>query len=210
MYCPKCGKETEESGNFCQSCGANLKDLQKRPFSRKRVGVIKTEKFAGLGGRFLGGLIDLIFLLLFDLMAAAIIGIISWLTVQPDPVATAIRMLNQYYYHLPRTDATGQIVHAIIPTQIIFSVFIFLVLVPWIYFAYLYSSRNQGTLGNMAVRVAVTDMQGNRITFGRATLRFFAMYLCIFTLLIGFLIIAFTGYKQGLHDKIAATLVFRQ
>ena len=28
MYCPKCGKETEQSGIFCQSCGANLKDLK--------------------------------------------------------------------------------------------------------------------------------------------------------------------------------------
>jgi uncharacterized RDD family membrane protein YckC len=210
MYCPKCGKETEESGNFCQSCGANLKELQKRPFARKRVGSIKTEKFAGLGGRFLGGLIDLVFLFLFDVMAAAIIAIVVWLLSRPNPLTEAIRMLNQYYHHLPRTDATGQAVNAIIPPQIVFSIFIFLVLIPWIYFAYLYSSKNQGTLGNMAVRVAVTDMQGNRITFGRATLRFFGMYLCLFTLLIGFLIIAFTGYRQGLHDKIAATLVFYQ
>ena len=102
------------------------------------------------------------------------------------------------------------IIQAVVPPQIIFSVFLFFILIPWIYFAYFYSSRNQGTLGNMAVGVAVTDMQGNRITFGRATLRFFAMYLCLLTLLVGFLIIAFTGYKQGLHDKIAGTLVFRQ
>jgi uncharacterized RDD family membrane protein YckC len=143
-------------------------------------------------------------------MAAAIIAIVVWLLSRPNPLTEAIRMLNQYYHHLPRTDATGQAVNAIIPPQIVFSIFIFLVLIPWIYFAYLYSSKNQGTLGNMAVRVAVTDMQGNRITFGRATLRFFGMYLCLFTLLIGFLIIAFTGYRQGLHDKIAATLVFYQ
>jgi hypothetical protein len=169
MYCPKCGKETEQSGKFCQWCGAELKDGQDRPFSRKRVGSVKTEKFS-----------------------------------------ETIRMLNQYYNHLPRTDAAGQVVNAIVPPQIIFSVFIFLILIPWVYFAYFYSSKNQGTLGNMAVRVAVTDMEGNRITFGRATLRFFAMYLCLFTILIGFLVIAFTAYKQGLHDKIAATLVFRQ
>jgi uncharacterized RDD family membrane protein YckC len=210
MYCPKCGKETEQSGKFCQWCGAELKEAQDRPFSRRRVGSVKTEKFSGLGGRFLGGLIDLFFLFLFDLFAAVIIGIIAWLASRPDPVSETIRMLNQYYHHLPRTDAAGQVVNAIIPPQIIFSVFIFLILVPWVYFAYFYSSKNQGTLGNMAVRAAVTDMEGNRITFGRATLRFFAMYLCLFTILIGFLVIAFTTYKQGLHDKIAATLVFRQ
>ena len=119
-------------------------------------------------------------------------------------------MLYQYYLHIPRTDATGQVINAAIPPQILLSTFIFLILVPWIYFAYLESSKNQATLGKMAVRSAVTDMQGNRITFSRATLRFFGKWLCVFTLFIGFLIIAFTAYRQGLHDKIAGTLVFRQ
>jgi uncharacterized RDD family membrane protein YckC len=210
MYCPKCGKETEQSGKFCQWCGSSLKEVSDRPFSRKKVGLIKTERFAGLGGRFLGGIVDLIFLILFDILATGFIAIVAYLSGRPNPVTETVRMLNQYYHHLPRTDATGQVVQAVIPPQIIFSVFLFFILIPWVYFAYFYSSKNQGTLGNMAVRVAVTDMQGNRITFGRATLRFFAMYLCLFTLLIGFLIIAFTGYRQGLHDKIAATLVFRQ
>ncbi|HPH34593.1 MAG TPA: RDD family protein, partial [Methanoregulaceae archaeon] len=71
MYCPRCGKETEQSGNFCQSCGASFKDIPQRPFTKKRTGSIKTERFSGLSGRFLGGLIDLFFLILFDLMVAA-------------------------------------------------------------------------------------------------------------------------------------------
>ncbi|HNO07761.1 MAG TPA: zinc ribbon domain-containing protein, partial [Methanoregulaceae archaeon] len=86
MYCPRCGKETEQSGNFCQSCGISFKDLTRRPFTKKRTGTIKTESFSGLSGRFLGGLIDLFFLILFDLMVAAAMGIISWLLSRPDPV----------------------------------------------------------------------------------------------------------------------------
>jgi len=210
MYCPRCGKETEQSGHFCQWCGADLKEIVTKPFSRKRVGGIKTEKFAGLGGRFLGGLIDLFFILVFDVLAVAIVGIISWLFERPDPISETVRMLYQYYYHIPRTDASGQVVTALVPPQILFSAIILLFLVPWVYSAYLESSRNQSTLGKLAVRAAVTDMQGNRITFARATLRFFGKILCILTIFIGFLIIAFTGYKQGLHDKIAGTLVFRQ
>ena len=213
MYCPKCGKETEQSGIFCQSCGANLKDLKEtpqKPFLKRRVGPIKTEKFSGLGGRFLGGLVDLVFLVLFDLMAAAIIGIISWILVRPDPVSESIRMLYQYYYHVPRTDAYGHLVNAIVPPQIILSALVLLILVPWIYSAFLESSRNQATLGKLAIGAAVTDMQGNRITFARGSLRFFGKVLCVLTLFIGFLLIAFTTYRQGLHDKIAGTLVFRQ
>jgi uncharacterized RDD family membrane protein YckC len=213
MYCPKCGKETEQSGIFCQSCGASLKDLKEtpqKPFLKRRAGPIKTEKFSGLGGRFLGGLVDLVFLVLFDLMAAAIIGIISWILVRPDPVSESIRMLYQYYYHVPRTDAYGHPVNAIVPPQIILSALVLLILVPWIYSAFLESSRNQATLGKLAIGAAVTDMQGNRITFARGSLRFFGKVLCVLTLFIGFLIIAFTTYRQGLHDKIAGTLVFRQ
>ena len=213
MYCPKCGKETEQSGIFCQSCGANLKDLKEiapKPFLKRRAGPIKTDKFSGLGGRFLGGLVDLVFLVLFDLIAVAIIGIISWILVRPDPVSEAIRMLYQYYYHVPRTDATGHVVNAIVPPQIILSALVLLILVPWIYSAFLESSRNQATLGKLAIGAAVTDMQGNRITFARGSLRFFGKVLCILTLFIGFLIIAFTTYRQGLHDKIAGTFVFQQ
>jgi hypothetical protein len=100
MYCPKCGKETEQSGKFCQWCGTELEEIQDRPFPRKRVGTIKTEKFSGLAGRFLGGLIDLVFLVLFDLLAAVVIGIFAWFAARPDPVSETIRMINQYYHHL--------------------------------------------------------------------------------------------------------------
>ncbi|HIH27900.1 MAG TPA: RDD family protein [Methanoregulaceae archaeon] len=210
MYCPKCGKETEQSGNFCQFCGASMKEYPQKPFIRKRVGGIQTERFSGLGGRFLAGLVDLIFLVLFNIMAAAILGIVSWILVRPDPVGETIRMLYQYYNHVPRTDGTGQVINAVVPPQMILCAMIFFILVPWVYSAYLESSRNQATFGKMAFRSAVTDMQGNRITFARASLRFFGKILSVLTLFIGFIAIAFTAYKQGLHDKIAGTLVFRQ
>ncbi|HPH35925.1 MAG TPA: RDD family protein, partial [Methanoregulaceae archaeon] len=129
---------------------------------------------------------------------------------RPDPVSESVRMLYQYYYHQPRTNAAGQVVNAVIPPQILLSALVFLIIVPWIYSAYLESSRNQATLGKMAIRAAVTDLQGNRITFARGSLRFFGKVLSVLTIFIGFIIIAFTAYKQGLHDKIAGTLVFRQ
>jgi uncharacterized RDD family membrane protein YckC len=53
----------------------------------------------------------------------------------------------------------------------------------------------------------VTDLDGKRISFGRASGRFFAMYLSAVLLFIGFIMIAFTKRKQGLHDIIAGCLV---
>ncbi|WP_430392145.1 RDD family protein [Dyella sp. 20L07] len=77
----------------------------------------------------------------------------------------------------------------------------------WLYFALCESSPWQGTLGKRALGIRVTDMEGKRITFARATGRYFSKMLSIFILFIGFLMVAWTQRKQGLHDLIAQTLV---
>ncbi len=77
----------------------------------------------------------------------------------------------------------------------------------WLYEALLTSSSLQATLGKLIVGLRVTDLQGQRISFERATGRHFAKYLSAFILGIGFLMIAFTEKKQGLHDMLAGTLV---
>ena len=69
------------------------------------------------------------------------------------------------------------------------------------------SSSKQGTLGKMAIGIKVTDLEGKRITFGRATGRHFGKYLSYFTMYIGYLMAAFTQKRQALHDIIAGTLV---
>jgi len=50
-------------------------------------------------------------------------------------------------------------------------------------------------------------MDGNRIGFGRATGRHFAKIISGIILLIGYLMVAFTQKKQGLHDMMAGCLV---
>jgi len=52
----------------------------------------------------------------------------------------------------------------------------------------------------------VTDLDGGRISFGRASVRFFGMLISTFILLIGFLMVLFTRRKQALHDIIAGCL----
>lgn len=77
----------------------------------------------------------------------------------------------------------------------------------WLYHALMESSKNQGTLGKMALGLRVTDLDGHRITFGRATGRYFGKILSHLTLLIGFIMAGFTSKKQALHDFVAGTLV---
>jgi uncharacterized RDD family membrane protein YckC len=79
----------------------------------------------------------------------------------------------------------------------------------WLYDALMTSSSKQGTLGKMAFRLKVVDLNGARISFARATGRFFAKILSGMILNIGYIMAGFTERKQALHDMIAGTLVLR-
>jgi uncharacterized RDD family membrane protein YckC len=80
----------------------------------------------------------------------------------------------------------------------------------WLYYAGLESSAWQGTVGKRILRLVVTDLYGRRISFGRATGRFFAKIVSALALGVGYLMVIFTERRQGLHDLMAGTLVVRQ
>ena len=65
------------------------------------------------------------------------------------------------------------------------------------------------TPGKMAVGVKITTVDGEDIDFGRAILRYVGYIASALVLLIGYLMIAFTREKRGLHDYIAGTVVIR-
>jgi uncharacterized RDD family membrane protein YckC len=81
--------------------------------------------------------------------------------------------------------------------------------VTWLYFALMESSARGATVGKMAVGLRVVTEQGNRLSFLNATGRFFAKLISAIILCIGFLMVAFTDRKRGLHDMIASTLVVK-
>jgi len=83
-------------------------------------------------------------------------------------------------------------------------------IVGWLYYALMESGPWQATLGKKARGLMVTDLQGNRITFGRATGRHFAKIISGIILLIGYMMAGWTEKKQALHDKIAGTLVVKR
>jgi uncharacterized RDD family membrane protein YckC len=84
------------------------------------------------------------------------------------------------------------------------------ILVSWLYEAFMLSSEWQATVGKRAMSIAVTDIDGKRITFARATGRHFAKWISILLCFVGFIIAAFTEKKQALHDMIAETLVVKR
>jgi uncharacterized RDD family membrane protein YckC len=79
----------------------------------------------------------------------------------------------------------------------------------WLYFALQESSEAGATLGKRALGLRVLRGDGMRLSFGRATGRFFAKFLSAVILLIGYIMAGFTDRKRALHDMIADTVVIK-
>ncbi len=83
------------------------------------------------------------------------------------------------------------------------------IVLPWLYFSIMESSEMQATFGKKLLGLKVTDMSLCRISFGCATGRFFGKLLSLLLGGIGFIMIAFTPRRQGLHDVITNTNIIR-
>ena len=200
MFCPKCGKETDASGKFCQWCGADIESVTARAPAAASpeeddgpdIGV-----YAGLGRRFVAFIVDMILVILLGLVTVAGFGLFRGLQ-------------NLFFYavqHIPADQLTTEGTTGALVGSILAAYGIMLVIVPWLYFAGFESSRSQATPGKTLMGLVVTDMDGQKPTFARTTLRFFAKFLSTIIIFIGFLMIGFTQKRQGLHDKIAGCLV---
>jgi uncharacterized RDD family membrane protein YckC len=78
----------------------------------------------------------------------------------------------------------------------------------WLYYAILESSQNfQATIGKKLVRIKVVNLNEQKVSFWRATGRFFAKIISAIPLGIGFVFIGFNKHRQGWHDNLAGTYV---
>lgn len=84
-----------------------------------------------------------------------------------------------------------------------------LFVIAWLYFALMESSKYQATLGKKLMKIKVVDLNGERISFSKATGRFFGKLLSRLLLGLGFLMMLFTKKRQCLHDKMTATVVIK-
>jgi uncharacterized RDD family membrane protein YckC len=92
----------------------------------------------------------------------------------------------------------------------LFRVTIIAVIIRWLYFTLLESSKWQATVGKKLLGLQVIDENGNCIGFGRANARYWSKIISAIILCIGFIMAGFTEKKQALHDIIAKTLVVRR
>jgi uncharacterized RDD family membrane protein YckC len=148
--------------------------------------------YAGFWKRFAAYLIDSI-----------VIGMVAMIVILPFFIVMGFGIAMT-----AMSEDSEQVIPAVIGAVIGYLFIILLAIVgQWLYFALMESSKHQGTLGKMALGIKVTDVAGNRLTFGRATGRYFAKIISGMTMGIGYLLAAFTEKKQALHDMIAGCLV---
>src|SRR5262245_28275519 len=111
--------------------------------------------YAGFWQRFLAWIIDFFVMMFMQCIIGAILGVIIVVT-------SGAGSLSQ---------GTGGSVKLSTPVEI--AIRVVSLVMSWLYFAIMESSGTQATLGKMSLSLRVTDLNGNRISFGRASGRFF-------------------------------------
>lgn len=219
MFCSKCGSQVADNAAFCPSCGQRTgEDAPARgiplapggftpqtappspsvstpsaaPGVYAPAAATRPLAYAGFWLRFVAWIIDTI-----------ILWIVSSFITLPIVAATGLRemILN----HPPQTPEE---LIALMGT--IWKIAILGLVIKWLYYALLESSAWQATIGKLTLGLKVTDMAGNRVSFGRATGRFFGKIISAFILMIGYIMAGFTAQKQALHDMMAGCLVMRK
>ena len=152
--------------------------------------------YAGIGQRFLAALID-------GIILGIPIGIISSVLSAMMAVRVIHRTGGKDTSFNPgmAADAIGTFLAGFGMIMIISF------LLTWAYFALMESSGWQGTVGKKIMGIQVTDLNGARISVGRATARLVVKACLSGWFLIGYIMAFFTQRKQALHDLIAGTLV---
>ncbi len=155
--------------------------------------------YAGFWKRFLATLID-------GVLISIVGGIIMipFMGILGLGAASEMQFQDENYY-AQNPDAAMTMAAGILAVALVICVVFFIV--QWLYCALMESSAKQATLGKMALGIKVTDLYGKRISFGRATGRYFAKLISGAILYIGYIMAAFTEKKQALHDMLAQTLV---
>lgn len=205
MRCPECGSENDETAKFCPACGAQMaaqEEIRRKPEpsgdddgwahlrARREAadigrgpGLVAALAYGGFWRRAAALLIDQI------LLAAA-----SWL------VGICLGLAMTFS---PSLGEAGM--------QAFEDMFMIVGLcLSWGWFALFESSPWQATPGKRAMRLIVTDLEGRRIGFGRATGRWLGKFPSGILLLGGYIMAAFTKKRQALHDMLAGTLVLRR
>ena len=218
MYCVGCGSAMGEGAAFCSACGKAVGGPQAASMVIAATHVVPAGPegatwagsgtasaaslpvtrvaYAGFWLRFVALLIDSFALWFIFVPALAITGLGAGLL-------GALSSAGE-------SGDPSEIIAAMFSGGLLALLCLFF-LVRWAYYSLMESSSWQATLGKKALGLYVTDMSGERVTFGRAAGRNLGKFITeIIPLAIGYIMAGFTEKKQALHDMIASCLVLRK
>jgi uncharacterized RDD family membrane protein YckC len=195
FFCNRCGTQNSAGSQFCSRCGVSTSPAAVGGTAVPPSSTVSTASYPALAPAaaiYYGGF--------WIRVVAAIIDVII--------VRVVVSPIHLIFGGLGLAGMMSGIPHpwglAILGGGVTFVASVF---ASWLYEAFMESSSYQATLGKMIFGLKVTDLNGNRIGFDRATGRHFAKWLSSMTLGIGYIMVGFSERKQGLHDLIAGTLV---
>jgi len=198
VYCSKCGVVMADGAVFCSACGQTFSTpaLAARPMNSQAVAAAPSVEYGGFWLRFLAYLID-----------GAVIALGIFVVAIPLIFLTGLgTFLSQIHPEEEVGDAGFMLIMGVI-----FLLATVSLAVTWLYHAWMESSEWQATLGKKALGLVVTDMEGRRVSFGRATGRHFGKIVTnMIPAFIGYIMAGFTERKQALHDMIAGCLILRR
>jgi uncharacterized RDD family membrane protein YckC len=207
MFCQACGANVADGTAFCTSCG--------RPIVGYSVGAggaaavvmpalgvagveaAATTNYAGFWLRFVAAILDSI------ILAVPTVPVFLLLFAGTLPMIAASR------------GNPALLIAAMLPHLLLFG--LIMILGQWLYWALMESSTWQATLGKKALGLYVTDLVGNRASFGKTSGRFWGgrgiaivptlggLYFLIDCICAGV-----TEKKQAIHDMISGCLVMRK
>ncbi len=158
-------------------------------------------KFAGFWVRFFAYVIDTILLSVIETVAFIFLGMLVGIAIpfinEPETVGHYAKFVSATNYEMYDFFTVG-----FLGLAGFVSVF-----VSWLYYALMQSSAKQATLGKAAMGLIVVDENLERLSFARASLRYFSKIISSMFLYFGYIMAAFTREKRALHDFIAGTYV---
>jgi len=192
MFCSKCGANVPDTATFCSACGQSTGGVPVAAGIPAAAPAVVRVQYAGFWLRFVAMIIDLI-----------VLGIVGFIVTLPFAAGAGIGMFMR-----GRPPMGPEEWMPIIAS--FWRLALIRLVLNWLYYALLESSAWQATVGKKALGLEVTDLEGRRISFGRATGRFFGKIISALILWIGFIMAGFTARKQALHDMLAGCLVIRK
>jgi uncharacterized RDD family membrane protein YckC len=195
VYCSKCGALMADGAMFCSACGQAFSTAITRPIY-PQAATVRGVEYGGFWLRFLAYLID-----------GAVIMIGVCVVAIPLFFLTGLGAFLSDIH--PEEDWNENGVWFLVAVFLLFGAAS--LVVTWLYHALMESSEWQATVGKKALGLVVTDTEGRRVSFWRATGRHFGKIVTnMVPAFIGYIMAGFTEKKQALHDMIAGCLILHR